>query len=358
MKWGIIGLPQAGKTTLFQILTRSQPHESHRHGEQHIGAVKIPEERLDRLAKLFDSAKVTHATAEFVDVAATSKDAWKESAHLRILRTMDGLVQVTRFFRNEAVANATDPPDPNRDIGDMEVELILSDLGVVENRLAKLEKDRKKIKSGELEREQALLERVKQCLESSKPIREAEWTEQEKKQLKGFSFLSEKPLLAVLNVDETRAGNIQEIAASEEFAAWRNRPGIDLAAIAGSIEAELATLPDDDVPELMGSYGLTELGSIRIVQAARELMGLIPIFTLGDKECRAWLIPRGATALQAAGTIHSDMEKHFIRAEVAGWEAFLEAGGWSGGRIHGVLRVEGKEYRVQDGEVVNVRHSG
>ena len=358
MKWGIIGLPQAGKTTLFQILTRTQPHESHRHGEQHIGTVKIPDERLDRLAKFFDSPKVTHATAEFVDVSATSQDDWKESAFLRTLRAMDGLIQVTRYFRNEAVANAIDPPDPNRDIGNVEVELILSDLGVVENRLAKLEMDRKKIKSEELEREQTLLEQVKQHLESSKPIREAEWTEQEKKQLKGFSFLSEKPLLVVLNADESRAGNIQEVVASEEFAAWRNRPGIDLAAIAGSIEAELATLPDDDVPELMVSYGVTELGSIRIVEAARELMGLISFFTLGDKECRAWLIPRGATALKAAGTVHSDMEKNFIRAEVVGWEAFLEAGGWSGGRIHGVLRVEGKQYRVQDGEVVHVRHSG
>ena len=358
MKWGIIGLPQAGKTTLFQILTRTQPHESHQHREQHIGVVKIPDERLDRLAQLFDSPKVTHATAEFVDVAAITKDTRKDSAHLKTLRAMDGLVQVTRCFRNEAVANATDPPDPNRDIEDMEVELILTDLGVVENRLAKLEKDRMKIKSGDLEREQALLERVMRWLESSKPLREAEWTEQEKKQLKGFSFLSEKPLLVVLNVEEARAGKIQEIAASEEFAAWRNRPEVDLAAIAGTIEAELATLPDEDVPELMASYGLTQLGSIRIVQAARELMGLITFFTLGDKECRAWLIPRGAAALQAAGTIHSDMEKHFIRAEVVDWEAFLEAGGWSGGRIQGALRVEGKQYRVQDGEVVNVRHTG
>lgn len=358
MKWGIIGLPQAGKTTLFQILTRTQPHESHQHREQHIGVVKIPDERLDRLVQLFDSPKVTHATAEFVDVAAITKDTRKDSAHLTTLRAMDGLAQVTRCFRNEAVANATDPPDPTRDIEDMEVDLILTDLGVVENRLAKLEKDRMKIKSGDLEREQALLERVMRWLESSKPLREAEWTEQEKKQLKGFSFLSEKPLLVVLNVEEARAGKIQEIAASEEFAAWRNRPGVDLAAIAGTIEAELATLPDEDAPELMASYGVTQLGSIRIVQAARELMGLITFFTLGDKECRAWLIPRGATALQAAGTIHSDMEKHFIRAEVVAWEAFLEAGGWSGGRIQGALRVEGKQYRVQDGEVVNVRHSG
>ena len=357
MRWGIIGLPQAGKTTLFQILTRSEPREVHRQSELRIGVVKIPDERFDRLVQLFDSPKITHATAEFVDLAAISKDSLKESSYLATLRTMDGLVHVTRLFQNAAVPNATDPPNPNRDIEDVEVELILSDLGVVENRLAKLEKDRKKIKSPEHEREQPLLEKAKQWLESGKPIREAAWTEQEKKQLKGFSFLSEKPLLAVLNVDEARAGGIREIIEAEEFAPWRNRTGMHLAAIAGTIEAELATLPDSDVPELMASYGLTELGSVRIVQAACELMGLITFFTLGDKECRAWLLPRGASALQAAGTIHSDIEKHFIRAEVVGWEQFLEAGGW-GGRIHGALRVEGKEYRVQDGEIINVRHSG
>ena len=359
MNWGIIGLPQAGKTTLFQILTRTQPRESHHYGEtQHIGVVKIPDERLDQLAQLFGSAKITHATAEFVDLAAISKENLRESSYLNTLRAMDGLIHVARFFRNAAVPNATEPPDPNRDIGDVEVELLLSDLGVIENRLAKIEKDRKKIKGTDLEREQSILERMKEWLESGKPLREAAWSAQEKKPLQGFSFLSEKPLLAVLNVAEEKAGSIREIAESPEFAPWRNRSGMHFAAIAGSIEAELATLPDKDVPELIASYGLPELGSVRIVRATCELMGLITFFTLGDKECRAWLIPRGATALQAAGTIHSDIEKHFIRAEVVGWEAFLEAGGWGGGRIHGALRVEGKEYPVQDGDVINVRHSG
>lgn len=359
MKWGIIGLPQAGKTTLFQILTRTQPRESHRHGEaQHIGVVKIPDERLDRLAKLFDSAKVTHATAEFADVAAISKETLQESSYLTMLRTMDGLVHVARYFRNEAVPSATEAPDPNRDLQDVEVELILSDLGAVENRLAKIEKDRKKIKSADVEQEQSMLEKMKQWLETGKPLREAEWSAQEKRPLQGFSFLSEKPVLAVLNVDEEKAGTIREIVESKEFAPWKNRTGIHLAAIAGTIEAELATLPDSDVPELMASYGLTDLGSVRIVRAACELMELITFFTLGDKECRAWLIPRGSTAVQAAGAVHSDIEKHFIRAEVVGEEEFLKVGGWSGGRIQGSLRVEGKEYRVQDGEVINIRHSG
>jgi GTP-binding protein YchF len=357
MRWGIIGLPQAGKTTLFQILTRTQPRESHRQGEQHIGVVKIPDERFEACSKLFDSTKVTHATAEFVDVAAISKESLRDSSYLGTLRLMDGLAHVVRYFQNESVPNATDPPEPNREIEDVEVELILSDLTVVENRLARLEKDRKKGKSVELEMEQALVEKAKQWLDGGKPLREVEWTEQEKKLLKGFSFLSEKPLLAVLNVDEARAGSIGEIIQSEEFAQWRNRKGLHLAAIAGTIEAELATLPDSDVPELMASYGLAELGSVRIVQAACRLMDLITFFTLGDKECRAWLLPRGGSALRAAGTIHSDIEKHFIRAEVVGWKEFLEAGGW-GGRIHGALRVEGKEYRVQDGEIINIRHSG
>ena len=359
MKWGIIGLPQVGKTTLFQILTRMRPQESHRYGEaQHIGVVSIPDERLDRLAQVVAPSKVTHATAEFVDVAALRQETMKESAFLQNLRALDGLVHVVRLFHNEAVPHVHETLDPRRDLMNVEADLILADLGVIENRLERLEKERKKIKSAELEREQELLEHARQWLESGKPLREASGTEPEKKQLRGFSFLSEKPMLVVPNVDEEQAGKMGEILASEEFAALRNRPRTRAEAIAGTIEAELATLPDSEVTEFLASYGLTELGSDRILRATIELLDLITFFTLGDKECRAWLIPRGSTALQAAGAIHTDIEKHFIRAETVAWEQFLQAGGWAGTRPEGVLKLEGKEYVVQDGEVLNIRHSG
>jgi len=186
----------------------------------------------------------------------------------------------------------------------------------------------------------------------------ANWTEQEKKQLRGFSFLSEKPLLVALNVDDEQAGKLEEAVSTAGLAAFQHRPSSRVAAIAGKLEAELATLSDAEAAEFLSSFGLTELGSTRILRASRELLDLIVFFTLGDKDCRAWAIPRGSTALQAAGAIHSDIEKHFIRAEVAAWDRFLDAGGWSGVRAKGVLKLEGKEYVVQDGDVLNIRHSG
>ena len=359
MKWGIIGLPQVGKTTLFQILTRTLPQESHRHGEaQHIGVVPIPDDRLDRLARLIAPQKITYATAEFVDVAAIGKETLKETAYLANLRSVDGLVHVVRSFHNEAVPHAPGALDPQRDITNVEVDLIVADLGVAENRLERLEKDRKKIKSAEIENEQSLLERVRQWIETGKPLREANWTEQEKKQLRGFSFLSEKPLLVALNVDDEHAGKLEDAVSTAGLAAFQNRPSSRVAAIAGKLEAELATLSDAEAAEFLSSFGLTELGSTRILRASCELLDLIVFFTLGDKDCRAWTIPRGSTALQAAGAIHSDIEKHFIRAEVAAWDRFLDAGGWSGVRAKGVLKLEGKEYVVQDGDVLNIRHSG
>lgn len=359
MKWGIIGLPQVGKTTLFQVLTRTRPQESHRYGEaQHLGVVSIPDERLDRLARLFPPAKVTYATAEFVDVAALRPETMKESVFLQNLRAMDGLVHVVRLFHNAAVPHVEETLDPRRDLMNVEADLILADLGIVENRLEKLEKDRKKIKSSDLEKEQELLARARQWLESGTAFREASWTDQEKKQLRGYAFLSEKPMLVVLNVDEAQAGNMGQLLASEEFRAWRLRPRTRVEAIAGTIEAELATLPDSDVTEFLAGYGLTELGSQRILRATRELLDLITFFTLGEKECRAWMIPRGSTALQAAATVHTDFEKHFIRAETVGWEQFVEAGGWAAARTRGGLKLEGKEYLVQEGEVLHIRHSG
>jgi hypothetical protein len=359
MNWGIIGLPRVGKTTLFQVLTRARPQESHQYGQaQHLGVVVIPDERMDRLAQIIRPAKVTYATAEFVDAAALRQETMKESAFLQSLRTLDGLVHVVRLFHNEAVAHAQETLDPRRDLMNVEADLILADLGVVENRLERLEKDRKKIKSADLEREQDLFELARQWLESGNALREVPWSEAEKRQLRGFSFLSEKPMLVVLNVDDEQAGKLGEVAASEEFAALRKRPRMRVEAIAGTIEAELATLSDSEAPEFLASYGLTELGSKRILRATLELLDLITFFTLGDKECRAWLIPRGSTALQAAGAIHTDIEKHFIRAETVGWEQFLQVGGWAGTRSEGVLKLEGKEYVVKDGEVLNIRHSG
>ncbi|MBI3894795.1 MAG: redox-regulated ATPase YchF [Acidobacteria bacterium] len=357
MKCGIIGLPQAGKTTLFQILTRTTPQESHRHGEaQHIGTVMIPEKRLDRLARLFSSAKTVYPSIEYVDVAAIGKDTLKETGYLMNLRNMDGLVHVVRLFRNEAVPYAKGSLDPQRDIASVELDLILTDLGVVENRREKLEKDRKKIKNPDLEKEQELLQKVQQCLEAEKPLREADWTEEEKKRLRGFAFLSEKPMLVVLNIGEELEGGMDEVLRSTGLDQPRLRTRATV--VCGKLEAEIATLPDAEMSEFLQGYGLADSATQRVIRATLDVMDQILFLTSGEKESRAWLAPKGATAAQAAGVIHSDMEKHFIRAEVVPWEKLLEAGDYAAARQKGILRLEGKEYVVQDGDVLIIRHTG
>lgn len=359
MKCGIIGLPQVGKTSLFRILTHVAAEPSHRHAPaEHIGVATVRDERLSRLAKLFSPLKVTPATVEYVDVAAIGAETLKETAYLANLRMMDALAHVVRVFASETVPHVKGSLDPRRDIAAVELDLIVSDLGVVENRLAKLEKDRKKGKTAELDREQTLLERAQQWLETEKPLRDAEWTEQEEKELRGFSFLSQKPMLLVLNVGEEHAARMEEMLQSAGLDASRLSPHTQATVICGSLEAELAMMPETEAAEFARSYGLEGSGTERLTRATLDLLDLIVFFTVGEKECRAWPLRRGGTALQAAGVIHSDIEKHFIRAEVVAWDQLLEAGSLAAAKQRGVLRLEGKEYPVQDGEIVHIRHSG
>ena len=359
MKCGIIGLPQAGKTSLFRILTRRLAQETHHHGEaEHVGVASVPDERLDRLAEIFHPVKTTPATVEFVDVAAIGQETLKETVYLANLRQVDGLVHVVRLFADETVPHTKGSVDPQRDITSVELDLLISDLAVVENRLARLAKDRVKIKSPELEHEHALLEKARAWLETGKPLREAEWSEQERKRLRGFAFLSEKPLLLVLNVGEEQAVQMNDLLSAPEFEPLRHRPRTWTAAVSGKIEAEMALLSDAEAAEFLQSYGLAEPGTPRVLRAALELLGLIVFFTVGEKECRAWTLPQGSTAAQAAGVIHTDLEKHFIRAEVVPWDKLLEAGTLADARQKGTLRLEGKDYIVRDGEIVHIRHSG
>ena len=356
MSCGIIGLPQVGKTSLFQILTGKTPQDSRE--TQHIGTVSVPDERLDKLSKLFSPPRTIYARVEYVDVAAISKDSLKETAFLGGLRNMDALAHVVRVFRDDSVPHLKGSIDPKRDIESLELDLILADLGIVENRLERLEKDRKKLKTPELEREQILLEKAKLWLESEKPLREATWTDEEKKRLRGFTFLSEKPMLLVLNVGEEDVTAMQDALAQAGLEHLRNRPNTLATAVSAKIEAELAMMSEAEAQEFLNSYGLRESGRTRLLRATYELLGSIVFFTVGEEECRAWTIPRGATAVQAAGAIHSDLSKHFIRAEVVPWNELLETGSLAAARQKGTLRLEGKEYIVQDGEIVHIRHSG
>jgi ribosome-binding ATPase YchF (GTP1/OBG family) len=238
----------------------------------------------------------------------------------------------------------------------VDIELVLSDLTVVEKRMERLDKDRKKIKSPELDREFALLERAKETLEQNVPLRTLELTPDEEKTIRGFQFLSQKPMLYVLNIGEEDAERLHEI--EEEYRTGRlaGRARTGVTAICGKIEAELAELPPEEVADYMASYGLKESGLERLVSATYSLLGLMSFLTAGETEVRAWTIPQHSTAVKAAGAIHSDFEKKFIRAEVVNWKALMDHNGYHGVREKGLLRLEGKEYIVKDGDVLVIRH--
>ncbi|MCS7023862.1 MAG: redox-regulated ATPase YchF [Bryobacteraceae bacterium] len=355
MRTAIIGLPMTGKTSLFTILTGVQ--EATRLGslETRVGVAKVPDTRLDELAKLFRPPKVTHAVVEYVDFPAISKEALREPSYLASLRVVDALAHVLRVFEDPTVPHEKETVDPVRDRDDVDTELILSDLAVVEKRLERLEKDRKKIKNPELDHEHELLTRCKQTLESNTPLRELVLNEEEEKRIRGFQFLSLKPMLYVLNLGEEHAATLHEVEQQyrEKLGA---RPRTHLTAICGKIEAELAELPPQEAAELMASYGLQEPGLHRLITATYALLGLMSFLTAGETEVRAWTIPMNSTAVKAAGAIHSDFEKKFIRAEVVNWKSLIELGGYAGAREKGLLRLEGKDYIVKDGDVLVIRH--
>jgi ribosome-binding ATPase len=363
MKSGIIGLPQVGKTSLFTILTRqsrgagtavrSNPREAH------LGMATVPDERLDKLAAVYDPRKLIHATIEYADVAATSQEALKESALLNTLRTVDSLTHVVRAFSDPSIPHEGDI-DPLRDIKNVEVDLMISDLGQIEKRQERVEKDLKRMKSAELERERDLLLRARTQLEAERPLRELEMTSDEKKMLRGFMFLSEKPILYVLNIGESPdlGGDLESAAERFGLSSLEARLNAGVTAICGKVEAELAEMSDADAADFLGSYGLQESGLARLIRKTYALLGLISFLTVGEDECRAWTITRGMRAVEAAGVIHTDLEKHFIRAETIHWDKLLEAGSEANARALGTLRLEGKDYIVKDGDVMNIRHSG
>ena len=361
MKTGIIGLPQVGKTSLFQILTKAHLSEQARANprEAHIGVAKVPDDRLDRLAALYNPKKLTHASVEYVDVGAIGQDALKDTAYSAHLRQVDALAHVVRVFDDPSIPHVG-TIDPLRDIKNVEFDLMVSDLGQIEKRLERLEKDLKKMKTPDLEKEFELIKRANVHLGNEKPLREMEMSPEDKKRLRGFMFLSEKPILYVLNIGEsTELGKELEEAVSKynltEVAA---RPNAGASAICGKVEAELSEMSDADAAEFLSSYGLGESGLTRLIRTTYKLLGLISFFTAGEDECRAWTIPAHTRAQEGAGAIHSDLEKHFIRAETIRWDQLLEAGSEANARAKGTLRLEGKDYIVQDGDVMHIRHSG
>jgi len=359
LKTGIIGLPQVGKTSLFRILTKADVSAHSNPREAHVGIAKVPDDRLDRLAAQYNPKKLTHASVEYVDVGAIGQEALKETSYLSHLRNVDALAHVVRAFDDPSIPHVGGT-DPLRDIRNVDFDMMVSDLGQIEKRLERVEKDLKKMRSADLEKEFDLLKRAKAHVESERPLRELEMSPEDKKRLRGFMFLSEKPVLYVLNIGEsTELGKeLANAAGKYNLTEVASRANAAATAICGKVEAELAEMSDADAAEFLSSYGLAEGGLTRLIRTTYALLGLISFFTIGEDECRAWTIPVNSRAAEAAGAIHSDLQKHFIRAETIRWDQLLEAGSEANARAKGILRLEGKDYVVQDGDVLHIRHSG
>jgi len=346
-----------GKSSLFTILTGV--HEATRMGsmEVRVGVAKVPDPRLTALAAVFQPPKITHATVEYLDTPSISKESLRDTGLLASLRVADAFAHVLRVFESDTVPHEKGNVDPVRDADDLDIELILSDLVVVEKRIERVEKDRKKQRSAELDREIDLLNRCKAALEDNRPLRTLEISAEEEKIIRGFQFLSQKPMLYVLNVGEEDAGKMHAIEEEYRTTKLASRPGTGISAICGKIEAELAELSADDAKEMMETYGLTEPGLNRLIERTYDLLGLMSFLTAGETEVRAWTIPKNCTAQKAAGAIHSDFEKKFIRAESVNWKDLVDHNGYAGLRGTPLLRLEGKEYIVEDGDVLVIRHS-
>jgi GTP-binding protein YchF len=360
LRAGLIGFPSTGKTALFQLLTSAR--EAPRAGgksEAHVGVSRVPDERLDRLTALFNPRKHVQATVEFADIAGQGGARTGAQALLDVapFRNADALLHVVRLFRDPSIPHPAGSVDPARDVRAMEDEVILADLGVVERRLERLERDLKKGTAGELKKEQEILLRCRTALEQGTPLRALGLEGDDARRLRGFQFLSAKPLLLVLNLDEEdlpRADEAVRLAGLESFmsgAATRAVP------ICAKIELEIAQLDATDAAAFMADLGLRESGLDRVIRASYDLLGYISFFTVGEDECRAWSIPRDTPAQLAAGEIHSDIQRGFIRAEVVRYEHLLARGTLAACREHGELRLEGKEYVVLDGDVINFRHA-
>jgi len=352
MRAGIVGLTSAGKTTLFNVLNQGKVAAGTRRLEPNVAIVKVPDERLDYLSKVFSPEKTTFATVEFVDIQNPPGAKVQEMA-LAPLRQVDALIHVIRAFTDASVPHPVGDINPERDRQSLDYELMLADMVSVEKRIERLEKDLKKVKNQVLEKELSYLQGAKQWLEAEKPLREMTVSEEERKLGKGFAFLSEKPMIYVENIGEDQLERLRVGGPAMQL-----RPNTESTLICGKLEAEMAELSHEELASFLADYGLTESGAERVIRTTYRLLGLISFFTVGEEECRAWTIVRGMNAQTAAGAIHTDLQDHFIRAEVCGYEDFKTHGSLQALRQKGLLRLEGKNYVVQDGDIIEVRHSG
>ena len=309
---------------------------------------------------MYNPRKRVPATIEFTDIIAAGRTSAAALVDVAGYKNADALVHVVRAFRDEAVPHPAGSVDAARDARAMEDELILADLGLVERRRERLDKDLKKTRTAEVERERDLIVRCQTALESGQPLRAFDLPADDRRRLRGFQFLSAKPLLVVINLDEAdvaHAAKVEMAAAATGLTQFVSRAAVKAVPVCAKIELEIAGLEPNDAKAFLLDLGLHESGLDRVIRASYDLLGYISFFTVGDDECRAWSIPRGTLAQEAAGEIHSDIARGFIRAEVVTYDALIARGSMVACKEHGEVRLEGKDYIVKDGDVINFRHA-
>jgi GTP-binding protein YchF len=350
----LFGYAGTGKTSLFEILSQKKTEiRHHQDGRTELpkAVCQVPDERLDRLATVYPDKKKVLVHLELVDFPGIAAGEMSTNQYLAQLRQVDGLVHVVRSFQNPAVPHPRGRISPVDDLKAMMEELILSDLVMVTSRLEKLEKDLRKLKDPEAEREKALLEKIKPWLEEGQTVQHLQLTPSEEKMIRGFCLLSLKPILHLVNLDEKQLAFLDH---PEELLTGL-LPGLPVSAFCGKIEKEILELEEEERALFQSMYGLTESASSRFFKKLYEVMGLIHFYTIGKEEVRAWVIRKNTPALKAAGEIHSDIEKGFIRAEVLHFSELEKHGSWNQAKEAGAIRLEGKDYPVQDGDIIYFR---
>ena len=351
MKIGLLGLPRSGKTTVFNALTKAEAPVAHSNGkaEPNLAVIRVLDERVDRLSEIYDPRKTVYATVEFVDFVGLAESADRKdtfsSAAMAMIKNMDALALVVRNFSDDLLGD----PTPMQDVRKLNDELTLSDLIVVENRLERIENGYRRGQTTDgLVREEKTLRRILDHLNLNQPIRDMELSAEEGKAVRGFRFLTKKPLMVILNSDESNFGKNGSLMSEIE----KTQRAIEFA---GKFEMELSRLDDEEAALFMEDMGIAESAYRRLTNLAYEILGYISFFTVGSDEVRAWNVRRGDTALDAAAAIHSDLARGFIRAECFSYEACLQYGSEKSIREKGLFRLEGKDYRVKDGDILNIR---
>ena len=358
MKIAIIGLANAGKTTIFNALTGQNLETTiypTLNAEPHIGMVKVPDVRIDKLTEIYKPKKITFATVEYIDyIGLTKGDMEQNRKVFDLIKDADAIVQVVRGFEDESIIHPLESVNPRRDAETLELEMVFGDLELVDKRLQRMEEGMKRGKKPD-ETEKKVLLKCKEILEQEKPLRDIAFHEDEQKSMRHLQFMSIKPEVIVLNVSESDLNTEKSDTTVAELQAYFQGRQVKIVKLCGKIEMEIAQLSAEEAQAFLDDLGIEEPALNKLIHVSYDLLGLISFLTSGEDEVRAWTISKGTNAQKAAGKIHSDIERGFIRAEVVSYDDFIAQGSMSGARDKGLLRLEGKTYEVKDGDIINFR---